>query len=193
MRCVFFVLCLWVFNGAFGQKTIEDSVVYTREYQFDEGIYLNFKDLKNKSAIAYSQIVSAYPKDQPDFWQQILKEKTVVYLDKQGEQDTVKTTAIFALSVANQLYLFTNGYHAKAKVIGTLIYAASNTDVEFIYATEERKAMDFDTDHLIRFFALHDPELGASFKALKKRDQFASRLIYLRKYNEKHPLYLSAK
>lgn len=61
---------------------------------------------------------------------------------------------------------------------------------QFILDTESNKIIDFNVKNM-EVLLSKDPELYKQFMALKKREKSNSIFIYLRKYNEKHPLYLA--
>ena len=63
---------------------------------------------------------------------------------------------------------------------------------QFVFDTQTNKVFDFTVKNM-EILLKNDAELYAEFMKLKKRAKADSIFIYLRKYNEKHPLYLASK
>ena len=63
---------------------------------------------------------------------------------------------------------------------------------QFIFDSQTNKIVDFNVKNM-ELLLKNDAELYAEFMKLKKRKKADSIFIYLRKYNEKYPLYLAAK
>lgn len=75
------------------------------------------------------------------------------------------------------------------------MYAIQPTFTElrqFVFDTKANKVFDFTVKNM-ELLIKDDAELHAQFMKLKKRKKADSIFIYLRKYNEKHPLYLASK
>jgi len=60
---------------------------------------------------------------------------------------------------------------------------------QFVFDTQTNKVYDFNVKNM-EMLLKNDSDLFIQFMALKKRKKADSIFIYLRKYNEKHPLYL---
>ncbi len=74
------------------------------------------------------------------------------------------------------------GYHNKSA-------GYESTEIkQLILDFETGKLYEYSLESLEMLFA-RDPELYSEFSMLKKRKQKQLKFVYLRKYNEKHPLY----
>jgi hypothetical protein len=92
MKSAIFVLLFFISGLAFSQS---DSLVYTRDFEFKEGIYLTINQFKSDDPIPPGSIVSAIPKSELDFLTQVLENKKVTYIDEKGVEQQVATASIW--------------------------------------------------------------------------------------------------
>ena len=190
-----------------------NTIAYSRDYEFQEGIFLTLEDFKKNTPISKGAIVSALPKDQIDFFTQIMEQKTITYKDSAGVEQKLQTNTAWGYSQNRAIYINFSGDFNRINVIGTLslfsalvaqsplrneplgdMYAIEPTFTElrqFIFDTQTNKVFDFNVKNM-ELLLKDDAELFAQFMKLKKRAKADSIFIYLRKYNEKHPLYLAS-
>ncbi|MBL0328766.1 MAG: hypothetical protein IPP64_04950 [Bacteroidetes bacterium] len=191
-----------------------NTVACSRDYEFKEGIFLTLQHFKNNTPILKSAIVSVLPKDQLDFFTQVLEQNVVVYKDSAGVEQKLQRSAVWGYSQNRAIYVNFNNEFNRLNVIGTLslfsamivsspmrsdpindMYAIQPTFQElrqFIFDSQTNKIVDFNVKNM-ELLLKNDAELYAEFIKLKKRKKADSIFIYLRKYNEKYPLYLAAK
>ena len=184
-----------------------DSVIYSRDYEFKEGVYLSLKQLKGNCPVSKLAIVSTYPKSEPDFFTEVLRQKEVVFLDSAGAEHRFLSSGILGYCSNRTIYLNIiindrKTYH-RLDVVGSLslFTAFARTDLlynnpnnnnslhQFIYDMRTNKMLDFSAENMEKILE-SDSVLYDQFMALKKRAKANSIFIYLRKYNERHPLYL---
>ena len=196
-----------------GAQTAE-TVAYSREYDFKEGVFLTIGQFKSNNPVPRSAIISGVPKDQVDFMTQVMDFKTFTYKDSAGIEQKLETDAVWGYCQNRNICINFNNECQRVNVIGTWslfsaiitkapirgdpmsdMYAMSTSYQElhqFVYDMQTGKATDFTVKNM-ELLLESDPELHTQFMKLKKRAKSDSIFIYLRKYNEKHPLYLSAK
>jgi hypothetical protein len=188
---------------------ITDSVAYSRDYEFKEGIFLTAEQFKNNSPVLKSSIISNYPKSQADFMSQITGQKYITYKAADGSEQKVETMSIWGYAQNRSIFInFYNDFY-RINQIGLLslftaavqspvgytdpmnTYGINTSDEmrQFVYDARTNKALNFDV-HNMELILQDDPELYAEFMKLKKRKKADSIFIFLRRYNEKHPLYL---
>ncbi len=64
-----------------------------------------------------------------------------------------------------------------------------NTDLrQYLLDFESGDVMEYDTES-VEVLLMKDPELADEFQALRNRQQKQMKFVYIRRYNEKHPLY----
>ena len=65
----------------------------------------------------------------------------------------------------------------------------SDTELrQYLLDFESGKVLDYDTES-IEVLLMKDPELADEFNALKSRRKKQMKFVFIRRYNEKHPLY----
>ena len=187
-----------------------DSVQYSRDYEFREGIYLTVEQFKADAPVTKQFIVTSIPKGELDFFYQLTEQKKITYTDKEGKEQTVQTSAIWGYCQNRSVYINMNNEFNKLNVIGAIChftasvrttvgyrdpmsysYGINNTVDEirqFVLDTKTNKVYDFDVRNM-EMLLKSDPGLYNQFIMLKKRNKANSIFVYLRKYNEKHPLY----
>lgn len=203
-------ILLFVFTSSFcfGQ----DLVPYSKDYEFNEGVFLSLEHFKNNAPITKAMIVSGIPKTQTDFFTELVEQKTIVFKDSAGAEKTIQTASIWGYCQNRSIYLNFNKEFTRLNVIGNIChftsmvtvqgsyrdpmdynYGINNTYQElrqFVYDTKSNKVLDFNSKNM-ELLLSDDEVLHKEFMVLKKRQKTDSIFIYLRKYNEKHPLYLS--
>jgi hypothetical protein len=194
-------------------KGSSDSVPYSREYEFKEGIFLTPERFKANDPIPRSAIVTAIPASQADFLQEVMSYKTITYKDASGTEQKLETATAWGFCQNRTIYLNFNKEFNRVNLIGKVFhmvapvttfvardpmnynYAINTTQEElrqFIYDTQTNKIMDFDLKTMEPILQ-RDKELYDEFMKLSKRKKKEAIFIYLRKYNEKHPLMLADK
>jgi hypothetical protein len=229
MRCSLSLLlacCISLASSQTGEKADDyfilkprtDSVAYTRDYPLDQGVYLKFNDFKKNIALEKEQIIMNYPKEQSDFWDQLLMNKVIHYKDDSGVEKKINVNEIWGYYINNHLYINTSEGFRKCIIIGSLCYMDRNNptgdrpqnDTEqreikaaptladaipekiYVFDMETNISEELDSGDL-KLILARDPELLKEYSALSYKKRKQTVLLYLRKYNEKHPLYLPAK
>ncbi len=191
-----------------------NTVAYSRDYEFKEGLFLTSEKFKANAAILKSSIISVLPKDQIDFLTQVTEQKTIAYEDSAGVEQKIETSTIWGFYQNRTVFINFNNEFNRVNIIGTLslfstivvqaplrnepmgdMYAIEPSFTElrqFVFDTQTNKVFDFNAKNMEALLK-NDAELYAQFMKLKKRQKGDSIFIYLRKYNEKQPLYLSRK
>ena len=117
MKQVFaFVFFLFSFC-CYGQM---DTVAYSRDYEFKEGVFLTIEQFKNNTPILKAAIVSVLPKDQIDFLTQVLEQKSIIYKDTAGNEQKIETNTIWGFCQNRTISINFNGEFNRLNVIGNL-------------------------------------------------------------------------
>jgi hypothetical protein len=207
MKNLFLTASLFVSIAALAQK---DSIIYTRDFEFKEGIYLTIDQFKRNLPIPQSAIISTIPKTELNFLTLVLEKKIVTYKDPVGNQQEVTSASVWGYCRNRSIYLNFNNAFNRLNVIGMLSHFTAEVVVrtaydpmyynrgmttsynelrQFVLNMQTNTVREFNSDSM-ELFLQSDPELYAEFMKLKKRAKADSIFIYLRKFNEKHPLYL---
>ena len=191
----------------------QDSVPYSRDYEFKEGIFLTAKNFRSNRPIPKASIITSIPQNQLDLLSEVMEYETVAYKDSAGKEQKLETETAWGYCQNRTIYINFNKQFNRVNVIGSLChltahvtttvgyrdpmdynYGINNTYEElrqFVYDTRTDKVHDF-TAKTMEILLQDDKALYEQFMKLKRRAKADSIFIYLRKYNEKHPLYLPA-
>lgn len=188
-------------------------VAYSKNFEFKEGIYIDFRDFLENKPVPKSKIVSDMNHDDFDFMHQLTSQKSIDYIDASGIRQTVETNKLFGYSKNNGVYIYHSNDFYRISLIGTLCHYTATVIVyspgmgmgfgyggmgttstvtqelrQYVFDTRVGRVVDFTVDN-IEHILESDPELYKEFMTLKKRKKRNSIFLYLRKYNQLHPLY----
>ena len=217
MKAVLITISLFVFlffngieNFLFAQ---EKTVQYTKDFEFKNGIYVSFSDFKKNNPINTAKIISDYNKTSRDFFTQLLSKSPFSYTDSLGKEQSQKSSDIWGYCQNGTVYVNHGTDFNRVTIIGSIFHFVAsvqrpigvsdpfmNNDPFYnsqhlVYSTEQF-VLDFETGKILDFnvqtmeaLLSRDAELSKEFAALKKKQKRDGIFIYLRKYNEKHPIY----
>lgn len=200
------------------QTDTTNLVEYSPDFKFKEGIYLNFNQVKTNSPLPKSRIISTQAYSDPDFFDHILEKDKIYYYDQIGNKQELKTKNIWGYSRNGFIYIKMDDGYFRITLIGAIShFIASQTTYTNAYnspyyysymdpyrtypysypTTEVRQyLLDFFTGNILDYtdqslevILMQDPELHDEYMALRKKKRKQMRFIYIRKFNERHPLY----
>lgn len=193
------------------QKTIQ----YTKDFEFSNGVYLSFSDFKSNNPIIAAKIISDYNKTNRDFFDQLLSKNSFTYMDSLGKEQTHKSNDIWGYCQNGTVFINYGTDYARVVIIGSISHFVATLQRKigvsdpfmynyndpfynpnrYVYSTEQF-VLDYETGKILEFnvpnmeaLLSRDAELSQQFAALKKRQKRDGIFLYLRKYNEKHPIY----
>lgn len=202
---------------SFLTKAQNTVVEYTKDFEFKEGIYLEFKNFIQNKPVLKSNLITDLNRDDIDFMHQLTSQKTIKYIDSAGVEQSVVPEKLWGYSKNNGVFIYYAQDFYRLSLIGTMCHFTasitqyvSGTGVgfgvgfggmgmgsrtmvtkelkQFVLHTKTETIFDFTTEN-IEYLLQEDPELLSEFKALKKKEKRESTFLYLRKYNQRHPLY----
>jgi len=204
------------------------AVVYSRDYDFKEGVYITASQFENNNPIPKLAIVSNVAQNRVDFIGEVMKQKDLIYIDSMGKEQRIAIDNIWGYSQNKIIYIYSNKKFVRMNTIGTLCqYTGSVTTTisnpypmypgfgnpmymgypgaypgyggtssyeelrQFVFNTKTNQVVEF-TPQAMEQLLMDDDELYKEFTQLKRRKKSEMLFVYLRKYNEKHPLLLPA-
>jgi hypothetical protein len=206
IRIVFLLFSLLTVLAGVAQT---DSVVYTQGFGFNEGVYFTFAQFRNNQPLPKSRIVLDGDTSRPDILKQTLSKATFQWRDSNGVVQTTKVSTLWGYSENKTVYTMLNSQFNRIVVIGSICHFTSYvTDYRYTgpgtypnqqYGTPVESLQQYILDvatgqfyvfqvSAMEFILQRDPVLFAEYNALKKKQKRDQMFIYLRKYNEKHPL-----
>lgn len=227
MRSRIFV-CMLVYLSFFAgpvlraQSDSVNGVMYTPEFKFREGIFLNFEQVKNNNPIHKSRILTPVEYSDRDFFTKVLENKNLLFYDHLGMKQEVKSDQVWGFSRNGILFVAIDDKYHRITIVGRICHFVAtittyNTryydpyyynpyDYYYRYGGYPRntqssemrqylldfqtgKVYDYDVQSL-EVLLMQDPELHDEFLQLRKKKKRQQKFIYLRRFNERNPLYL---
>jgi hypothetical protein len=221
-----FILLASLSNQVFSQADSASRYVkYTPGFKFEEGIFLNFDQVKQNKPISKSQIITSIPYDDPDFYDLVLQEKKIDLYDNLGTKQEIGTKKIWGYSRNGVLYVNVNEDFYRITIVGSICHFVAslttynnygnpyyssygypygnyydpyspyslqnggNTELkQYLLDFKTGNILDYDVQS-IELLLMADPELHDEFAALNNKKQKQMKFLYLRKFNERNPLY----
>jgi hypothetical protein len=226
---------LWIFiflagmsNQVYSQADSTSQLVkYSPGFKFEEGIFLNFDQVKQNKPISKSQIITTIPYDDPDFYDRILQEKKIELYDNLGSKQEIVNKNIWGYSRNGVLYVNVNEDFYRITIVGSICHFVASLTTYSNYGSPyysgygypyggyydpynpysspysssgntelKQYLLDFKTGNILEYdvesieiLLMADPELHDEFAALNGKKQKQMKFLYLRKFNERNPLY----
>lgn len=216
------ILLLLFFSGLLPAKSQTDStemVEYTSDYEFSDGIFLNFEQVKQNKPIPKLRIIATIDYNRLDFFDKILENEVVYLYDQRGMKQEVQVDNIWGYADKGKLYIHWNNEFNRIPYLGNVSHFVANKTIyqnrhydnysynsyyydrsmysptptvearQYILDFETGSVYDFDVNS-VESVLVRDPELHDEYNRLRKRKKKQLMFLYLRKYNERNPLYL---
>ena len=192
-----------------------DSVAYSKDFVFKDGLYIYYEQFRSNNPVPVSSIIYEYDHYQLDFLDVVTSKREISYFDMNQKEQKMITESLWGYCRNGIVYINFNGDFNRVPVIGSLCHFTANvmvTDyqtnpgysysppvpihhsiiIQYMLDTEKGSVLEFNTDNMESFLK-RDDLLYKEFSGLKKRQKREAVFLYLRKYNEKHPLYFVLK
>ena len=209
MRTLLF-LSYFVVNYPIAFLAQSDSVICAENCALQEGVYLSFHDFKYQNSIHKDYISSNIDKNSLDFYSKImLQEKVMIKAANQNSSEFSPVSA-WGFCQNNALYLNFNGSFYRVPMFGSISYLPATVEVitpayytpgygmygstrtkeirSFLMSIRDGKIIPYSQSKAEELIS-DDIELYKEFNLLKKKKRKEQISRYIRKYNERHPIY----
>ena len=245
-KYIILIICLLaqlsVINSELAAQSdsISHVVMYTTEFKFKEGFYLNFEQARNNKPIPKSRILTSIDYKSKTFFDQVTEAQTITYFDDLGNSQEIETNKFWGYCKNGILYIYIDGAFNRITIIGNIChfvahittynnryngpygyspygygyypysyspygyggYSSYGSPYGYgspNYRTTEMKQflIDFSTGKVLEYdnksvemLLMHDPELYDEYSRLRPKKKQQLRFMYVRKFNERNPLYV---
>lgn len=213
MKKIFFILAL-IQSMLYAQIDTSQMFRYTPSSILKEGVYLTFENFIKQKPIPFENIRTV---NKETSIENLLKQKVFYYTDASGFTKEIESRSIWGYVLNNALFVYYNKDFFRVSYLGSIAhFIATQTIRNYVnpydpyygyyypypthsYETTQliQNIIDFKTGKIYPFtpdavLALisDDNELFNEYSQLKKKKKRELMFLYIRKYNEKHPLYL---
>ena len=190
-----------------------DSVMITELKPFNEGLYFTNNDHRYNKSVSKENINTNINKDQIDFYYKLTSTPKIEYsLD--GKTYSIEPSNIWGFVQNGTLFVNYKSVFYRVPVFGAISYFAGVVEVtgyytgvydpmfgvgggraiktkevnEFIVSYYDGKVIPFDMDYLDLLLST-DETVYKEYKSLSRRQRKKQVTRYIRKFNEKHPVY----
>jgi hypothetical protein len=205
------IICFFILSVKLWSQA--DSLAFSKDFVLNEGLYLSYSDLRHNWPIPKEKIITDINKDQLEFYSKLIENDKIEYIERDGEKTTIMADKVWGFCQNNVVYLNSNKAFFRITVFGAVSFFLASVPVtyyspgyntfingpvgttttakeirEYLMDFYTGQRMDYNLDNL-ELLLKRDPEIYNEFMALsrKKKKDLATR--YIRKYNEKHPVY----
>jgi hypothetical protein len=194
----------------------ENLIEYSADFKFIDGIYITKEQMINNSPVPKTLIISSYDSKNFDFFDNLVSENQISYYNELGIETKIKTANIWGYCNNGAIYIQHNDRFNRIGIIGNICHFVAletvyNNTYPYSYgydpygynypvtsSVEMRQyLLKFDTGQIfdyttnsVEILLMNDTELYEEFINLKKRQRKKLVFVYVRKFNERNPLYL---
>ncbi len=232
------ILAIFAFPGKrlSGQEG-KDTVKYSPEFRFKDGIYLNFDMVRENSPIPKAKILTSADYNDRDFFTKIFTADKIFFYDDMGVRQEVEKNKIWGFARNGVIYVMIQGTPSRITFMGNIChfvadvtttyenrnynyspygyydpyyyspysyyggypygsyYPSHTTRTElkqYIIDFETGKVMEFTVSN-VELLLMKDPSVYDEYVKLSSTRKKELMIVYIRKFNEKNPLYLPSK
>lgn len=175
-----------------------------------DGIYLSYQDFRRDDAIRKEDVITPLDKEQLELMGKLMNEEQLTFR-KNGQQQSVDPGTIWGFFQNKTLYVNYKEEFYRVPVFGSICYLVASVTVyntgfydpmigypmggsrskeirEFVMNFYDGQVLEFKADRVEELLS-RDVELYREFKELSRRQRREQIYRYVRKYNDRHPVY----
>lgn len=219
MRFIFCKIIVLLGISIYAQNASDSLILYTTEYKFTDGIFPDFESVKRNTPIPKGRIITDYNFDDNNFFENITTQNKIYYFDNLGNRLEIKSKNIWGYSKNSTLFINIDDGFYRITLVGSICHFIAYQTYDnygsspyynpyysnYPYysgnpstSTELKQyLLDFNTGRILPYdvegvevLLIPDPELHDEFMQLSSRKKKQLKFVYIRKFNERNPLYL---
>ncbi len=197
----------------------KDSLQYTRDFVFNEGIYITYSDFRMNKPISKNVLESKEDKSQLDFIGKVVQNSEYITFNFGGHLHKVKTDSIWGFAQNNTIFINYDKKMFRVPVFGNISQFIASVEVinnfagtsmspyyynygvtatgmptksrevkQFVLDFYSGQIMDYNLTNITEILK-RDEKLYKEFMALSKGKRKKQMGMFLRNYNNTHPIY----
>jgi hypothetical protein len=211
-------------------------VKYTPDFRFNDGIYLNFDQVKLNSPIPKAKLLTSVDYNDREFFAKVLENERIYFYDNMGVRQEVPKSNIWGYSRNGVLYVQIQENFNRITFVGNICHFVADITTydsraysspygyydpyyspygysnyynpynsyyspygrnnltrnelkQYLIDFESGKVLEFDIDNT-ELLLMKDNQLYEEYVQLSRKKKKELMFVYIRKFNEKNPLYL---
>jgi hypothetical protein len=236
---IFFLIGLFSPGVSFLQLYGQDKtamVKYTPDFRFNDGIYLNFDQVKLNSPIPKAKLLTSVDYNDREFFKKVLENDRVYFYDNMGVRQEIPKSDIWGYSRNGVLYVQIQDNFNRITFVGSICHFVADITTydsrgynspygyydpyyspygysnyynpynpyyspygrnnltrnelkQYLIDFESGKVLEFDIDNT-ELLLMKDNQLYEEYVQLSRKKKKELMFVYIRKFNEKNPLFL---
>jgi hypothetical protein len=236
---IFLFIALFVFcvpDAYLLAQETKELIKYTPDFRFNDGIYLNFEQVKLNQPIPKAKLLTSVDYNDREFFKKLMEMDRMYFYDDMGVRQEVIRNNIWGYARNGVLYVQIQGNFNRITFVGTIChfvadvttydsrynnspygyydpyyspygygygnyyspyssyydpYRQSNSSrtelKQYLIDFETGKVLDFDSDNT-ELLLMKDDKLYEEYVRLSRKQKKDLMFVYIRKFNESHPL-----
>jgi hypothetical protein len=218
-----------------GQEDKTGMVKYTPDFKFNDGIYLEFDQVKMNNPIPKAKLLTSVDYNDREFFKKIFEGDKVYFYDNMGIRQEIAKNSIWGYSRNGVLYVQIQENFNRITFVGSICHFVADVTSydsrsygspyyydpyyspygysnyyspynpyyspyrqsglqrselkQYLIDFESGKILEFDVDNT-ELLLMKDSQLYDEYVQLSKRKKKDLMFVYIRKFNEKNPLYV---
>ena len=211
-------------------------VKYTPDFRFNDGIYLNFDQVKLNSPIPKAKLLTSVDFNDREFFKKILASEKIFFYDNMGVRQDIERNTIWGYARNGVIYVQIQENFNRITFVGSICHfvadittydsrnyyspygyydpyyspygysnyynpynsyyspynqpnTARNELKQYLIDFESGKVLEFDIENT-KLLLMKDNQLYEEYVQLSRKKQKELMFVYIRKFNEKNPLYI---
>lgn len=219
MKTASIFLCIFFCTIISAQANNDSLIKYTSDFRFNDGVFIDFQSVKHNAPIPKSRLISNYNFSDPEFFENLLSQKKNYYFDNLGNRLELNTDNIWGYANNGFLYIGINNTYNKITIVGSICHVmayqtyetytnpysydnysynypynpgqhVTNTEMkQFLFDFINGRIVEYDSEGL-EVLLMADPVLYDEYSQLSSKKKNQLKFVYMRKFNDKNPLYL---
>jgi len=226
----------------------EGMIKYTPDFRFNDGIFLNFDQLKTNTPVPKAKILTSTDYNDKEFFKNIFSADKIYYYDSMGIRQEIDKNSIWGYSRNGILYIQIQGSFSRITFVGSICHFVADITTydrgyynspygyndpyyspyyspyyyspyyspyyygnyynpygsyyspynrstarsemkQYLIDFETGKVLEYDVDNA-EMLLMKDNQLYEEYVQLPRKKKKELIFVYIRKFNEKNPLYL---
>jgi hypothetical protein len=212
-------------------------VKYTPDFKFNDGIYLNFDEVKLNQPIPKAKLLTSIDYNDREFFKKLMEMDKIYFYDDMGVRQEIVKNNMWGYARNGVIYVQIQGNFNRITFVGSICHfvadvtsydnrysnspygyydpyyspygygnyyspyggsyydpyrqnSAPRTELkQYLIDFETGKVLDFDTDNT-ELLLMKDDVLYEEYMRLSRKMKKDLMFVYIRKFNEKHPLMI---
>ncbi len=196
----------------------ENYAILNNNFRFNEGLFLNFDQVKENYPIPTNNIIAQGDKTTLNFWKSLFSNDVIEYIDTNGQRQFVYSDDVFGFSYKGRLYIHYKNAFAQIPVLGAIFHftvaynvedpyyfynsfdpyyiddnSSSHIEVsQFIIDYQTGQIYEYNIKTIDQIFA-RDKNLYEKWSSLSRRKKKKQIFVYLQEYNKNNPVKILIK